>query len=169
MPGVGSPSQEIVEGHREDVRWKHSRASSVKWSWKKKSMEAVLEFLRDTRVGCMVTMGKPQEEELEQGRGARARRAGRASPCNVPSFVFFFRLFRCLFLSSFSLSFSFVFFFVRIPLCQAATGGRRPGSPTRPGDAGLGQVRNICKRLAAIAQVAAKPLPRPFGLHVTGY
>ena len=31
--------------------WKHPRAFSVKWLWKERATEAVLDFLRDTRVG----------------------------------------------------------------------------------------------------------------------
>ena len=56
--------------------WKHPRAFSVKWLWKERATEAVLGFLRDTRVGCMVTIRKPLEEE--GGRIARMRRPDRA-------------------------------------------------------------------------------------------
>lgn len=42
-------------------RRKHPRAPPVKWLWKEKSTEAVLAFLRDTRVGCS-TRRKPSEE-----------------------------------------------------------------------------------------------------------
>ena len=41
---------------------KHPRAPPVKWLWKEKSTEAVLAFLRDTRVGCISTRRKPPEE-----------------------------------------------------------------------------------------------------------
>ena len=76
----------------------------------------------------------------------RARRAGQAPPSNVPSVSRPSYLFLCQ-----NTSF----------LCQAATGRRRPGSPTRAGDAGLGQERDICK--------SPPPLPWPFGPHVVGY
>ena len=44
--------------------WKDPRAPSVKL-WKEKATEAVLVFLRNTRVGCISTRRKPPEEEYD--------------------------------------------------------------------------------------------------------
>ena len=46
-------------------RWKHPRAPSVKLLWEGRAAEAVLDFLRDTRVGYGATVRRPPEEEGE--------------------------------------------------------------------------------------------------------
>ena len=55
--------------------WKHPKVPSVKRLWKDKAIEAVLAFLEDTGVGCIVTKRKPREEECGgeglEGEGAR--------------------------------------------------------------------------------------------------
>ena len=45
--------------------WRHPRAPSGKWLWKEKSTEAVLTFLKSTRVGCINTKRVPPEEHVE--------------------------------------------------------------------------------------------------------
>ena len=55
--------------------WKHPRAPSVRLLWKEKATDAVLAFLRDTRVGCMVTL-RPQEE----GEDSEGEEGGRGPP-----------------------------------------------------------------------------------------
>ena len=70
----------------EDIRkacgWKLPRAPSVKWLWRGKATEVVLDFLRGARVGCISTRRKPPEEECdgegeelsqEEDEGGRAR------------------------------------------------------------------------------------------------
>lgn len=44
--------------------WKHPRAPAMKCLWKEKSTEAILEILRDTRVGCISTRRVLPEERL---------------------------------------------------------------------------------------------------------
>ena len=76
MPQIRKLWKEIEKAHR----WKHLRAPSGKWLWKEKSTEAVLAFLRSTRVGCIsarkVTPGEVDgaglgdEEEGEPGPAA---------------------------------------------------------------------------------------------------
>ena len=46
--------------------WRHPRAPSVRWLWKEQSAKAVPDFLRDTKVACMVTVGRPPEGEEEE-------------------------------------------------------------------------------------------------------
>lgn len=46
--------------------WKHPKAPSAKHLWKDKATDAVLEFLKVTRVECLVTVGRlPRGEEGE--------------------------------------------------------------------------------------------------------
>ena len=47
--------------------WKHPRTPSVKWLWKEKATEAVLEFLRDTRVGKPPPAGGGEDTDREEG------------------------------------------------------------------------------------------------------
>ena len=42
--------------------WVETKAPSVRWPWDVRATEAVFEFLRDTRVGCMVTTSPRGEE-----------------------------------------------------------------------------------------------------------
>ena len=39
--------------------------ADAKWLWKEKAMEAKLDFLGSTRVGCIATRRRPPEEEWE--------------------------------------------------------------------------------------------------------
>ena len=59
-------------------RWKHPRAPSVKWLWKKKATEAVLVFLRDTRVGCISTGREPPEKKRGGEGGGHRGKGGQA-------------------------------------------------------------------------------------------
>ena len=70
MQSTGSSGQENVEGDRKTCRWKHPKAPSIRHLWKGKATEAVLDFLRDTRVGCMVNSRRPPRREGgEEGEG----------------------------------------------------------------------------------------------------
>ena len=61
--------------------WKHSRAPSGKWLWKEKSTEAVLAFLRDTRVGCMrVERRLPEDAGVRTGTGDEGEEGGPGPP-----------------------------------------------------------------------------------------
>ena len=61
--------------------WKHPRAPSVKWLRKEKATEAVLVFLRNTRVGCISMRRKLLEEDRDGAeRGWKKRRVSRALP-----------------------------------------------------------------------------------------
>ena len=54
-----------------DCGWKRPRAPAVRKLWREEATEAVLEFLRDTRVGCWTASrgaGRPAEE-ADQGDG----------------------------------------------------------------------------------------------------
>ena len=44
-------------------RWKHPRKPSARLFWKEGAKEAVLGFLRSTRVRCLVALRRPPEEE----------------------------------------------------------------------------------------------------------
>ena len=57
---------------------KHSHTPSFRLLWDGRATEAVLEFLRTTRVGCIGTERDPPEEE--EGRIVRKRREGWAHP-----------------------------------------------------------------------------------------
>ena len=63
--------------------WTHPRAPAMKWLWKEKPTEAVLEVLRDTRIGCISTRQVRPEERLEDemaGSGNEGDERGRGSP-----------------------------------------------------------------------------------------
>ena len=65
--------------------WKHPKAPSAKHLWKDEATGAVLEFLRDTRVGCLVIVRRlPREEERE---GEENEEDGPGPPSAVFSFV----------------------------------------------------------------------------------
>lgn len=55
-----------------DCGWQHPKALAVRKLWKEKATEAVLEFLRDTWVGCWSSGGRGPRRERERG-GKRAR------------------------------------------------------------------------------------------------
>ena len=64
---------------------KHPRVPSVRWLWKEESAEAVLDFLRGTRVGCISTRGCLLEERYEggceeAGAGDEGEEGGPGSP-----------------------------------------------------------------------------------------
>ena len=59
-------------GIRKAPKWQLPRATSVRLLWDERAAEAALEFLRDTRVGCMIALGAPKvpgldSEEREEG------------------------------------------------------------------------------------------------------
>lgn len=54
-------------------KWKHPRTLPVRLLWDWRATEAVLEFLRTTRLGCIGTERVPPEEE---GRGGREGEEG---------------------------------------------------------------------------------------------
>ena len=59
-----------------DCGWKHPRAPAVRKLWREEATEAVLKFLRDTRVGCWTASrgaGRPAEADQDDG-GKRAVR-----------------------------------------------------------------------------------------------
>ena len=58
--GRGSPQR---ERDREGLQVVAPKAPSVRLLWEEKAVEAVLRFLEDTRVGCIVTPMRPPEEE----------------------------------------------------------------------------------------------------------
>ena len=59
---MGAPDQETVEGHRKSHGLKRPRAPPVRWLWREKSTEAVLDFLGSTRVGCISARRAVPEE-----------------------------------------------------------------------------------------------------------
>ena len=44
-------------------RWEHPRPPSVRRVFHERATVAVLDFLRDTRVGCIVSLSPPAQEE----------------------------------------------------------------------------------------------------------
>ena len=83
-------------------------------------MEAVLDLLRDTKVGCMVALRPPEEE----GGGTKGEEgASTALDCIFPLFFLLFFHF---------VSFSF-------PFVKTVLGKRRQGNPTITGYAGIRQ------------------------------
>ena len=86
----------------------------MKWLWKEKSTEAVLEMLRGTRVGCIRTRCVLPGERLgdkEAGSGDEGEEGGPPPPEHVISFLssfgdegdwpFFLCLFSFVYLTSF--------------------------------------------------------------------
>ena len=73
VPSVGPTGQKAVEEDREGMR--HPRAHL----WDERATEAVLEFLREIRVGCLVTMRRPPEEE-EEGEDSESEEGGPGPP-----------------------------------------------------------------------------------------
>lgn len=86
--GMGSAVGQGVEGHREGLRVETPAGPLVRLLWRDKATEAVLDFLRSTKVGCLVTLGRPSGEE--RWRMARAKRVGRSpfKECTFPLFPF---------------------------------------------------------------------------------
>ena len=62
---LGPPEDKIGKTDDDWCWWKHPGAPLVKRLWKEKVTEAVLKFLRDTRVRCISTKRKPPEEECD--------------------------------------------------------------------------------------------------------
>ena len=61
--------------------WKHPRAPSGKRLWKEKSTEAVLAFLRDTRVGCVRAERRlPEDAGVRTGSGDEGEEGGPGPP-----------------------------------------------------------------------------------------
>ena len=59
---------------------KHPRAPSVKWLWRENSTEAVLMFLRSTRVGCIRKLPEGREECEVTGSGDEVEEGGPGPP-----------------------------------------------------------------------------------------
>ena len=98
-------------------------------------MEAVLDILRDTRVGCISIRRKPPEEKCTgDGSDGEGEGSGPGPPEQVFSLVFFWgrenRRFFSFVISFVHSSFSFVW---------RPIGARGQGSPTTTGWIGLGQ------------------------------
>ena len=76
----------------EACEWEHPRIPSVRPLWDGRATEAVLEFLRTTRVGCIGAERIPPED---RGGSAMERREGQGPPRIYISFVlpFFFFLY----------------------------------------------------------------------------
>ena len=99
----------------EALGWKRPRAPSVRYLWEGKATDAVLEFLRTTRVGCR---GLGRVPPGDRGRTRVARRGAQARPRLYPLFGhFLLAVFSGRATSSF-LRFSFVF-----PLSFLTVGG----------------------------------------------
>ena len=83
LPQIRKLWKEIGKAHG----WEHPRAPSGKWLWKEKSTEAVLVFLKSTRVGCISTrrqLPEEGEENLgEEGGGGDAGEDGGPGPPGV--------------------------------------------------------------------------------------
>ena len=83
LPQIRKLWKEIGKAHG----WEHPRAPSGKWLWREKCMEAVLEFLKSTRVGCISTRRKLPEEGkenlCEEAGGGDAGEEGRPGPPGV--------------------------------------------------------------------------------------
>ena len=71
-PAVGTDVGHVLEPTLAGWVW----GPSVRWLWKEEATEAVLSFLRDTRVGCISTRRKPREEDCD-GMGQMARAMGK--------------------------------------------------------------------------------------------
>ena len=69
---MASADEEAMEGVGEALGRKRPRAPSVRYLWEVKAADAVLEFLRTTRVGCVGTgrispEDRGEDEEGEEG------------------------------------------------------------------------------------------------------
>ena len=82
LASVGPPGQKDVEGYREGVRVEAPKGPLGQAPVEGK---AVLDFLWDTRVGCMVKLWPPEEEGGESER----EEGGPGPPWTVFSFFFF--------------------------------------------------------------------------------
>ena len=60
--------------------WRHPRAPSVRWLWREKSTEAVLDFLANTRVGCIRSRRVVPEEATRAGSGDEGEEGGPGPP-----------------------------------------------------------------------------------------
>ena len=97
VSSVEPPDQEVMERYMEACGWKHPRAPSVRLLWDERATEVALDFLQDTRVGCMGAPRGGGEDSENEGGGL-----------NPPYNVLFFCSFP-LFVS-FAFSFSFLLF-----------------------------------------------------------
>ena len=70
MPCLGPPDKRPLESIGKACRWKHPRAQTVRLLFEdQRATPAVLHFLRETKVGRVVTLAPPEvewEEELEE-------------------------------------------------------------------------------------------------------
>ena len=76
LPRVRKLWKDIGKAHGRE----HPRAPSGKWLWKEKSTEAVLVFLRSTRVGCISTRRELPEERDESWHEKAWGRRGEDGP-----------------------------------------------------------------------------------------
>ena len=72
--------------------WEDPRTPSVRLLWNGRATEAVLEFLRPTRVGCIGVGREPPEDEGGEDSEGEERGPGRPIPYYFP-FVFPLSLF----------------------------------------------------------------------------
>ena len=100
---MASADEEAMEGVGEALGRKRPRAPSVRYLWEEKAADAVLEFLRTTRVGCVGIGRVPPEDRGDDEEGEEG---GPGPPRMCLSFVFFlladgeaFSLFVCFFLT----------------------------------------------------------------------
>ena len=83
MQRVGPPYQGLWERIGKVCKWQHPRAPSVRWLWKEKATEAVLEFPEDTRVGCRVSSGRARvdgDRDVEEVPGSEGEKARPGPP-----------------------------------------------------------------------------------------
>ena len=60
--------------------WRHPKAPSVRWLWREKSTEAVLDFLGSTRVGCVRARRVVPEEAARAASGDEGEEGGPGPP-----------------------------------------------------------------------------------------
>ena len=72
MPAWAPQARRLWRDIGEACEWRHPRTPSVRLLWDVRAAEAVLEFLRTTRVGCIGTERAPsEEEEVEESEGEK--------------------------------------------------------------------------------------------------
>ena len=77
---MGTPDQEVVEGHREGPGVETPQNPPVKWLWREKSTGAVLDFLGSTRVGCIRARRVVPEEAARAVSGDGGEEGGPGPP-----------------------------------------------------------------------------------------
>ena len=86
-PATISSSSAGLGPHRligKECGWRRPRDPPVRLLWREKAVEAVLDFLKDTRVGCraavMATIGPREEGNLSEGEAGEREEAGPGPP-----------------------------------------------------------------------------------------